>query len=355
MQRMLLALLMLQGAAQPAHPPIQSARIVALLEGARIAVINSAEGTTLAERSLGDTTVWKSGHSLGISPAGNQVFVALTSRSQKETAIIRFDLTDYTVHQIAVVADQFEYPWLVVGQRTGRLYLTSDWGFRVATVDPKKPSEVVRYASGRDTIGYGPAMWFDISANEDRMYASYHGNGLRGNGGLDWIDIRGDSLSICSESRLQSEKRGTSCSNPHGRMIPYRDGFVATTGGRLHVYNAKGETIAKHVTGLGDDRNHGMEFALDTVAAVAYPIGSCRRPNQGGVTRVDLKNPLDSTSSYRELAATVCGERVVVSLDRTTLAIASGTGITLMGAESGNVGRKLTTSARVVDLAFVRD
>ncbi|MES2178377.1 MAG: hypothetical protein V4550_11015 [Gemmatimonadota bacterium] len=365
MKQMFLALLLLPVVAQPPSRRVASPRIVALLEGARIAVINSADGSTLAERSLGDTSRWTSGWTLGVSPSGANVFVALVARSEKETAVVRFDLTDYSVHQVAVLADSIAYPFLAVGQRSGRVFLGSEWGFRIAIVDPRTPANIVRYASGRDTMAFGPAFWFDVSASEARIYTSYHGGGnptveggFRGGAGVDWIDISKSPFEPCKGSKMQlvgtrfPTTVGFGCGSAHGRMVPYGDGFVAASGGpMLHVYDSATVEIGSFRIGLGP-RNHVMEFAVDSVKRVAYPIGPCE--GAGGVNRVAISNPANAETAFAPLS-TVCGERIVLSQDRRTAAVSSRDGFALFDIETGTTDRRVKLSAGIRDLAFVRD
>lgn len=160
-------------------PPRAEPRIVALLQGNRIAIYDAADGALLANRSLGDTAKWSDGHSLGLSRLGTSAYAALLSRSTKATAIVRLDLADYSVHQSAVIAEAIHYPWLAVGQRSGRLFLAADAGFRIAAIDTTTGARAVTYGSSRDPAMFQTVKWFALSPDESRLFVSYHGSAPR--------------------------------------------------------------------------------------------------------------------------------------------------------------------------------
>ncbi len=302
-------------------------------------MIDATSGSVLAERSLGDSALWNSGLSLGASRSGDRVFATLTHRTSHATAIVRFDLADYSVHQIAVLPDSIAYPRLVVGPKTGRLFIAADSVFRIAIVDPTNTANISRYSSGRDPAIYWGVTWFSISPDENRLFASYHGFGA----GVDWIDVRGTQFVACTRSITQPPRTG--CGSAHGRVEAYRDGFVAATGGGLVVVDAKGSETARFGTGLSS-RNHFMEFALDTVGGRAYIIGPCVM--DGGLSRVSLSAP-----GPIQILGGVCGERVILSDDRRLLATSSGTTISILDADTGALVRRMTMPASVLDLSFV--
>ena len=302
-------------------------------------MIDATSGSVLAERSLGDSALWHSGLSLGASRSGDRVFATLTHRSSNSTAIVRFDLADYSVHQIVVISDSIVYQRLVVGPKTGRLFIAADSVFRIAAVDPTNTANISRYSSGRDPAIYWGVRWFSISPDENRLFASYHG----GRSGVDWIDVRGTQFVACSE--LITRPPGAVCGSAHGRVEPYRGGFVAATGGGLVMVDDKGSETASFWNGLSS-RNHFMEIALDTVGGRVYAIGPCVM--DGGLSRVGLSAPWPS-----QILAGGCGERVVLSNDRRLLAIASNTTISIRDADTGALVRSMTVPAAVLDLAFV--
>jgi hypothetical protein len=302
-------------------------------------VIDATSGSVLAERSLGDSALWNSGLSLGASQSGGRVFATLTHRTSQATAIVRFDLADYSVHQIVVIRDSVVYPRIVVGPKTGRLFIAADSVFRIAAVDPTNTANILRYSSGRDpAINWG-VRWFTISPDENRLFASYHG----GASGVDWIDIRGTQFVVCIRSLTRPPRNG--CGSVHGRVEPYQGGFVAATGGGLRMVDDKGTETASFWNGLSS-RNHFMEIALDTVAGRVYAIGPCLM--DGGLSRVGLSAPWPI-----QILAGGCGERVVLSDDRRLLAIASDTTISIRDADTGALIRRTTVPAAVLDLAFV--
>ena len=301
--------------------------------------MDATSGLVLAERALGDSALWNSGLSFGTSQSGGNVFATLTHRKSHTTAIVRFDLTDYSVHQIARLPDSIAYSRVVVGPKKGRLFIAADSILRIAVVDPGNTAHVVRYSSGREPAIHWGVSWFTIAPDESRLFASYHGFGA----GVDWIDVRGTQFAVCTRSITKPPRTG--CGSAHGRVEPYRDGFVAATGGGLTVADANGIEIASFGTGLSS-RNHFMEFALDAAGRHAYIIGPCVM--DGGLSRVALA----STAAIQPLGGT-CGERIVLSNDRRLLAIASSTAISIVDAGTGALVWKTTVSASVLDLSFV--
>jgi len=307
-------------------------------------VFNSADGSQAADRSLGDTAVWSDGLSLGRIRSGREVFATLVDRTGTSTAIIRLNLEDYSVHQTTVIADSPAYPHLVVGPSTGRLFLASLTGFRIAVLDPRNPKRVLRYSSSRDPSVYQSVMWFDITPNERRLFVSYHGAAT----GVDWLDLNSLGAVACNEYIAQPPRIG--CASAHGRVTPYRGGLVAATGRKLVLINENGFDYASFETGLGP--THFMEFAVDTVSRTAYGISECG--GGGGIGRIFLEPPTDRPTSNRVMAPTVCGSRVVHSEDGQLLAVASNSQISLVDAQTGTVLRTITAPGRVIDLLLVR-
>ncbi len=320
-------------------------RIAALLEGRRIAVFQTAGGAALADRSLGDSSLWNDGSSLGVSPTGDHVFATLVARSRDATAIVRMDLADYVVQQTSVISDSIPYPWLAVGPRSGRLFIASGIGFRIAVVAPARASTVSRYSAQRDTALYRQVTWFGISPDERRVFVSYHGAATGG----DWMELRGASFVACNDFIQRIVRVG--CVSAHGRIEAYGRGFAAATGQALMLVDSGGNMTRRFDTGLGP-RVHFMEFVSDFRSQVAYAIAPC---HSGDVlSRISLADSTSLVPAFRYLSRAICGDRIVASNDAGLLAVLNGASITIVDSRTGAVVSRITTPARVLDVVFIR-
>lgn len=316
-------------------------RIVALLGGGRIVVLNAEDGSQLADRMIA-AAPWTAGLSLGMAPTKDTIFAALVDSSRKKTAAVAISLKDFTATRVAEIADSIVYRWLVVGPRTGRLFFASEEGVRVVMFDPRTKS-LVRYSPSRDPGLFRWVWWLAMSPKEDRLYFSYHGDAT----GVDWLDVKGSTFVACNESISRSPIDG--CASAHGRVVPYGTGMAVAAGPHVLLLNTHGGQIHAFDTGL-DPYNHFMEFAVDTANRAAYAIGPCAYA--GGLTRIPLtlSSPVDESGTL--LNPSVCGERIVLSDDGRFLAVASGDKLTLVESRTGAVLRTIVLSAPVVDVLF---
>jgi hypothetical protein len=216
----------------------------------------------------------------------------------------------------------------------------------VVIVDPRTSAvETRRIGEGNLDVFSGA-----VSADEQRVYLSFHGN----ESGVRAYDISGSTLTSLFHLRT------------HGNFALMGDRILATTGGpSIEEFDRKGQRIRVIDTGLTG--NHLMEFSVDD-KQVLYAAGSCMY--SGGLTRVELSpgttprilSPSGNWNGrFPQPQWEVCGERISVASSGTWLALAAlrngvspssarpGT-ILIVDARTGAILRSLATSSEVVDV-----
>lgn len=210
-----------------------------------------------------------------------------------------------------------------------------------------------------------------IAADGRRLYVGYHGSNTTG---VDWFDLRGDSLFRCPT-------RGRSwvgCVGSHGGFAVYKGGLLFATG-----FEVIGWTDFAAPVPQGYDtrllRDHLMEFAIDSARGRLYAIGSCSQsPRSYSV--VDLTRPAEfpefgptrrlwKTEPPKPLlfrdfshADAPCGQRIVLGEDSLLYVIQNehavpfdqGGSILVLDPVTGDVRRRLRLPSEAVDVLVLR-
>lgn len=319
------------------------------MTGCRVAVLDLDAGRVVRSVVLADSMKWQSGHVIAASTDARQFYVALTAKHTDSTALISIRASDYAVTMLLVFAGPEQFPWVAAGPRTNQLYLATDWGLRIKVFDPATRRITPTFIARRDTMTYGPILWYAISPTEQRIYASYHGAAGRGGTGVDWIDL-GDPLRSCVDTSpsVAGTAPGIGCTNAHGKVIPYERGFLAATAAELALFDSAGNRVRSYDVGLGR-YTHFMEFAVDTARAAVFALSPCRRgrfaaelPSPAGVSVVRIAA---DAPSVRILNPTVCGSQAELSRDGSILVVLDGGVVTTVDSRTGNVLRRIVVTS----------
>lgn len=332
-------------------------RALVLMSGCRLAVIDLDAGRVLQSLVLADSMQWRSGHVVAASTDNKRFYVALTAKHTDSTAVIGIRSSDYAIDTLAVFGGPAQFPWVAVGRRTSRFYFASDWGLQLRVADSALRHVAPIFIARRDTISYGPVVWYAVSPNEQRVYASYHGAAGRGGTGVDWIDL-GDTLRSCVDTSPSAKEaaRGVGCANAHGKVVPYERGFLAATGEDLALFDSKGDRVRSYDVGLGR-YTHFMEFAVDPTRGIAFAISPCRRgrfatalPPPAGISTISLA---PGAAQVRILNSTACGSQIEMSPDGELLVVLNGNVVTTIESVSGKVLRQTDIPGDQDSISFV--
>ena len=321
---------------------------IALLADGRILSIDVASGSIVAAhaKSDGPRSELKVGR-LAHVPGTDRIFAVLPAGTAAPV-LAAFDLRTLSLQIVGrLPADQ--YPGLAVGPRTGRIYAFGSVGSTVLVLDAADGQILRRYSDGSDRTVFSGA----VSADERRIYVSYHGN-ASGVHGFDVADDAGatwrQAISIVS----------------HGHFALVGDTILAATGDQALIHlNRTGRPIRSVPTHLHG--NHLMEFALDAKQRI-FAVGSCLY--NGGFSRTSLESgavprvlvPVGPGARRRPVPHfEVCGERISAPPDGTWIAtaplretvwpVASRSGsILIVDAATGVVIRTIETTSEVVDV-----
>jgi hypothetical protein len=281
----------------------------------------------------------------------------------------RLDLVDtgtFSVHAALPLEPGLGHRGLVVGARTGRVYLfgnrtepdgVSAWLIVLDPTGHRVGSWQLYPAEGRHWVVYAGA----VSPDERHAVVSYHGEDTSGADVLGWTS---GAWAACPPTAAD---RSDGCvADIHGRVVPTAAGFVAATGDPATMLRVdyRGAVVGRWNPELPG--NHLMEFDLDPAQTAAYPVGSCGYA--GGLSRIDLRRgrvrvlvpPAAPGAGIGGAARVgVCGEAVAASGD--LLAVARRErpvpqrkpgAILLVDPATGRVLHTTATSAEPVDLVI---
>lgn len=331
------------------NPPQSRAtgRVIALLAEGKILAIDVSTGKILAERvASGGRRYELHRGRLAHLRATDEVFAVLPD--EKVPVLTAFSLKTMSLRTVGQLPGD-EYRGLDVGQRTGRVYAFGSLSSIVSVVDPASGKIVHRFSDGSGRDNFSGA----VSADERRIYVSYHGNAS----GVSAFDVSG------------TEWRRALTIQSHGHFALVGDTVLAATGDQNIIeVDRNGRTLRSIPTLLYG--NHLMEFALDGKRRI-HAVGSCLY--NGGFSRTSLKPAAEAkvlvpvgpaTGRYPLPFFDICGERISVTSDgswaavaalRTAVQPAAGRpgSIVIVNAETGALIRTIPTSSEVVDVIAI--
>jgi hypothetical protein len=281
--------------------------VCVLLPDGQVRISDLESGATVLQVSLiADTSIEYPGAMSTFAWRG-EVFVSVVSERPARTRIIAVRARDGRVRSVAAV-NGLVYPYLALGTKTGRLYLTASHEDRGTVLDSQTGEEWLRFSFAHAPPGDWQVYAIGLSPNEDRLYVSFHGGCTFGGGkpfcphGIDWVTFDQASAKLCVSTVTRTEDSG--CIVAHGDFAPFRGGVVAATGSAVVIVNAIGQPQRRIDVRLAP-ANHFMEFALDTTAGVVYGIGSCLYA--GGLTEVSIFRPDTAVDVVQGSDVSVCG------------------------------------------------
>lgn len=337
------------GGARPAQDESRE-RVYVLLRDNRLLVLDAASGRVVARHALAARAgqALTSGPRLALSRNQRTLYALVDAEPD---AVVAID-----VRTLRVVARRRLEPRLaarsVALAPDGSFYVAGNRSRPVgsdATVTRLKPdgaleTVTVREGDPQDWFVYAAALSYDGS----RFLLSYHGGCGEGparcTGGGDLVEAA--TLAYCTSQRF----RDSGCvGNVHGRVVPYRAGWIAARGEpELALLDAGGNTTALVDTKL---QTHLMDFAL--AGETVYALGDCFKGT--GVRVVSLGD----RSSRRLGPASLCGtaiaagSRSVAVIRRESRVLyqpSVAQGVVLVDRRSGRVVRVHETSSPPLDV-----
>jgi hypothetical protein len=285
----------------------------ALLSDNRLVEIAVPTGKVLARRTLGAKPQGYVGAGRMLAVDGTRLFVLIQAGSgtdsigvvEAETAEVhaRWPLEVGVRYRGIVLAGD---TLIAYGGREGREVDTTDHireQSALVTELDLSTGKLLRTATIRPAEGHmWWIYWAAVSNDGNRLAVSYHGGCGVGSPdlcttGADILDVRAGFLNRCPRDDAGCVDEA------HGMVVPYRDGWVAATGGReLLVLDDAGGVMRKLDTRL---RSHLMDFALDGDAVLV--AHSCDGPVKE-LRRVSL-----GTGKSSLVRRKVCGEQLVAA------------------------------------------
>lgn len=119
-----------------------------------------------------------------------------------------------------------------------------------------------------------------VSADERRIYLSYHGEKITG---IDWFDLDASGLHRCKPPLPVFPSSG--CIPAHGGFVLHGNDLLAATGTNV-ILDVGPDGVIRRAFDTKLNRNHLMEFTVDAASNRLYAVGSCG--DAGGLSAVDL-------------------------------------------------------------------
>lgn len=255
-------------------------QIYALLADMRLLVVRP-DGATLAVTNLGlAAPISSAGHYLALANDHQQVYVLASHQPQSLDQVVAVNALSTQVEGTYALPDGV-YRSIAVGIQTGHLFVFGNRGGStiITVVDPASGATLVTWTA-RPQDGHTWTVYQGaVSADEQRVYVSYHGPDTTG---IDWFDVTGNGLIRC----VSQEPANFGCIASHGGFTLFPDRLLAATGGPVILnMDRTGQVQEAFDTGL--EGNHLMEFVADPMTERLYAVGSCGYT--GGFSAVSLR------------------------------------------------------------------
>jgi hypothetical protein len=260
---------------------------------------------------------------MALDRSGQHVLVPVVAAQTRATQLVSLDLSTRRLDTIAITRDSVGYPFIDVGRRTGNVYLVSGFGIRV--LEMTKNGDIIgQRAFQRDSSHDWRVYAARVSADESRLYVSYHGGCSPGGPntcttGIDWISLEGPTEPC---QRATGTPPGQGCAFAHGQFELLNDRMIAASLNGLAEIDPTGQRIRWRSDNLPLP-GHYMNFALDTTSLEAYVAASCYAVGFGvSVVPVGTERPasmIPESTVYR-----ICGDQIALSTDRAQIAVYNG-------------------------------
>lgn len=355
------------GSKDPASPSPTTSQaagtaVFTLLDNGRLVVTTPGHHGVQAKLKLSQHSSHRGFPLLAESPNHHRLYVLAAAGRHDQVAAV--DPADHRIKHRWSLPRTVTYRALVVGPRTGRLYL---FGNRkhgkasdavVTMLDPRTGHVIgtrrVRKAKGNDWFVYAAAT----SHNEKRLFLSYHGD----TDGIDVVRRHGDRIDRCRQTQKDSS---IGCITGHGNFLAHHGRVYATLGDPADIMKLTlhGHRVSHIHTGLSG--NHLMEFATDLPHHRIYPIGSC--DYAGGLAVINLHSGKHNVLAKTKSAAPrdlVCGDRAVTVPGQRLLAVAhviqddsqdtGNNAVQLVSTRSGHIKQNTEVHSKPADLLGMR-
>jgi hypothetical protein len=350
-----LTLLVAAGCGRGSGDPDDEAPIIfALLSDRSLLEVSSASGRILRTVQLGPRApvAGSAGDFLARGPDGSTLFVLLHAATNQGQSVAEVATSTLKVGARHRLPAGISFQSLVVGPRSGRLYLAGNrLGKRAAgapvllVLEPGSGAVVermtIRPTQGRDWLVLDAA----VSSDERHAAVSYHGDDTTG----------ADLISLAGQPRRCIDRTPdyAGCMSLHGGVVFGGHGLLAATGeGPLIELALDGRVLRRWRTRL--PRNHLMALAVDGRGRVAATVGSCGYT--GGVSVIELDSGRTTVIGYPR---TVCGEIVafaeaeLLAVARNALPVPQGTPSAIEFVDVGKRRIVRRTPARTDVIALV--
>jgi hypothetical protein len=350
------------------HVRLRGTTVFALLADNQLVAVSVGRGVLEGSVRLASPPreVLETTHAMAVSADGRRLYVLVGLAGGGADHVAVVDTSSLVVRASYGLEASTTYRALVLGQRSGRLYLLGNrpdqhGGVSVwATILDSSSggiiaSQQVHPAGGRDWVVYSAS----VSPDEQRMLVSYHGSDTSG---ADVFRIAGDGLAGCGTTRAAE---GLGClTEVHGLAVDTGALVIATDGHQVLELSDGGTVLRRWDPGLPG--NHVTEFARGD-GALLYVVGSCGYT--GGMSLLDLHGGqsrvlvparrADPSGSATPSTMTVCGQRAEVApagvlavgrIERAVPRLGPEGSVLLVDAATGRVRRTVVTPAEPLDL-----
>lgn len=344
-------------APSPATAAVPHPTVIALLADYRLVALHPDAGGTLQEILPALPTAnlppidFAAGHYLAQSSDGSLLIAPRPAPPSQPNQIALIKATSLQLERMVLLpASAGSIRSVVVGAVTGRIYVFGDreQDATLTVLDAGTGTVLnlwtLRGGDGRDWLVYQGA----VSADEQRVFASYHGTDTTG---IDWFTLIPQGVQRCPATMATG-----GCLRTHGGFLLEGEHIVATTGEpEILVLSLDGQVQGTYDTKLVG--NHLMEFAIDGQMHRLYALGPCGY--LGGVSVLPLLASGAPQGAATVLAPAVCGERLTlvtpgrIAVTETRVTVPNPTipgSVVFLDTTSGTVVARIAVPAEPIDV-----